>query len=175
MNRWMKLALISLAAAPLLGCNAAQQAANRTGNAVTNAAGYASQLAGNTANAVTPRVPPPGGAAANRITVEQRIADQVVRQAHVRGAYVMVVGNTAYVAVQLHSGVQPGLAQRTKDRITHVVKAAHPQIRTVYVSANPDLYQQFGRFTTDLQAGRPVDAVWSSFRAAIQRAWPTAR
>lgn len=175
MNRWLGLLCTVAATASLWGCNTARQAANQTGNAVANAAGYAAQITGNTVNAVTPRVPPPGGGTMHRITVEQRIADHIVRQAHVRGAYVMTVGNTAYVAVQLAPGVHTGLAQQTKDHITRIVKAAHPGIRTVYVSANPDLYQQFGRFAADLGAGRPVDAVWSSFRAAVTRAWPTVR
>jgi YhcN/YlaJ family sporulation lipoprotein len=153
---------------------------NRMANQAANQANQAANKVANTA--VTPRnsmATPgrPGAPAATeaRLAVEQDIARHVVKVAHVRNASVFVAGRTAYVAVELNPGVHTGLAQATKDRIISAVKQRHPQIQTVYVSANPDAYQQFQKFAADLQHGRPVSAIWNQFTSVVQRIWPNAR
>ncbi|MCL6442834.1 MAG: YhcN/YlaJ family sporulation lipoprotein [Alicyclobacillus sp.] len=175
------------------GTNAVGNAIRNTGNAAANAAGVAGNAVGNAVGAAgrTTRrwMPQPGAAATNagnaarpvpapagrRIRVEQSIANQVVRLAHVQSASVLVVGNTAYVAVVLRHGVSTGPANATKQHVASKIKATHPGIQTVFVSANPDVYQRFQNFTSDIARGRPVDAIWGNFTSYVQRIWPTTR
>ncbi|MBX5436157.1 MAG: YhcN/YlaJ family sporulation lipoprotein [Alicyclobacillaceae bacterium] len=141
------------------GCN---PGANNNTTAPRNAAGYAG----------APRAVRP---ADHRILVQRDIADRVVRVAHVQAASVLVAGNTAYVGVRLQPGVHTGLAQRVKNRIISTVKAAHPGITTVFVSANPDVFLHLQTFANDIAQGRPVEAVWGNFQSFVRRVWPTAR
>ncbi|WP_067933685.1 YhcN/YlaJ family sporulation lipoprotein [Alicyclobacillus kakegawensis] len=146
------------------------------GNPPANKANTAGNPAVSPRNDTTAPMRRPGTPGTNaNLAVEQDIANHVVKVTHVQNANVMVAGHTAYVAVKIRPGVHTGLAERTKDRIIAAVKDRHPEIRTVYVSANPDVYQQFQKFARDLQQGQPVSAVWNQFSAMVQRVWPNAR
>ncbi|MCL6593914.1 MAG: YhcN/YlaJ family sporulation lipoprotein [Alicyclobacillus sp.] len=170
MQRW-KLAACTLAVvAALPACTPRQTAVNRTQTAA--------EVAQNQLGVPGPRVAVPAPQTttpAHRLAVQQAIANRVVKVPGVQQASVFVSGDTAYVAVQLNGGMHSQLAEQTKQRVISAVKSNHPEIRTVYVSANPDLFQHFQAFARDLAAGRPVDAIWSNFRSAVQRVWPDAR
>ncbi|MCL6631272.1 MAG: YhcN/YlaJ family sporulation lipoprotein [Alicyclobacillus herbarius] len=161
----MATAAFCLLSATACGTPPANRAANNAGNPAVTPRN----------DVVAPARRPTAPAANANLAVEQDIANRVVAVTHVRNANVLVAGHTAYVAVELRPGVHTGLAERTKDQIISVVKDRHPQIRTVYVSANPDVYQQFQKFARDIQQGQPVSAVWNQFSAMVQRVWPNAR
>ncbi|RIV19598.1 hypothetical protein D2Q93_12520 [Alicyclobacillaceae bacterium I2511] len=152
--------LVMLAA----GCTPNGQGNNQTGNpsvVAPNTSGTRSQ--GN-----------PDISSNHRLTVEQSIATQVAQISPVHKASVLVVGENAYVAVQLNGSTSNPLAAATKERIVATVKQHHKTIRHVYVSANPGAYQQFVNFTNDLANGHP-DTAWNQFQGAVQRLWPSGR
>ncbi len=163
----MKYILLSAVSAGLViltvGCGPNGLANNQTGNPSLVAP-----------NAVSPRSQGNFGTSSHRLMAEQSIANEVARVNPVQTASVLVVGDTAYVAIQLRGGTTNPLTATTKERIVATVKQHHHEINHVYVSANPEAYQQFQGFTTDLAQGRP-DVAWSRFQGAIQRLWPNGR
>ncbi|MCL6515754.1 YhcN/YlaJ family sporulation lipoprotein [Alicyclobacillus sp.] len=163
MRRWITtLGGAVVASALCAGCTAPWMAVNRgTGTAAE---------ALHTPN-LTARTRPADG----RLQAEQRVADRVARIPGVRRAAVLVAGDTAYIGVELAGGTHAGLAEETKQSIIRTAKAAHPGLRRVLVSANPDVYHHLRDFASDLAAGRPVDAVWSNLRSMVERVWPDVR
>jgi YhcN/YlaJ family sporulation lipoprotein len=161
-RRWIISSMLVPVLALGVGCGPSQTANNSTNPAlVANQAGNLMRQ--------------PMQKTHHNLRVEQAIADEVTRIAHVKSSSVLLVGNTAYVAVELRQGTHTTLAKQTKDQIIRYVKSKHREVRTVWVSANPDAYQHFQRFAADINKGRPVDAIWGNFTSLVQRVWPNAK
>lgn len=147
-----------------------------TGNAIQRGTQGAGQAATDAANRMGTANALPGNAAsrAPHMELASRISNALVRHGYATHALTFVLGNTAYVAV-----VQPGKgaanqAVRNKDKIVQQVRRTNPNVRQVYVSANPDVYTRFQRFSAKVSAGTPADGVWNNISAAIRQLFPTA-
>lgn len=111
----------------------------------------------------------------HRIHSEQRIADRVVKTGYVSQASVLVVGDTAYIGVVQKPGVHKEMSTSAKAHLAQIVKQFDKRIKTVYISANPDVYTHFRSFAAEIANGKPVSGLWTNFRSIVTRVWPTAR
>jgi YhcN/YlaJ family sporulation lipoprotein len=129
----------------------------------------------------------------SKMQVSQQIADRIAALDDVDSASVLLAGRTAYVAVVMPSGQgnESGAAanegnageshtlstydapQEIKERIASQVKTINPNIRRVYVSANPDFVARMNGFAQDVMSGRPVSGFVDEFNTLIQRVFPT--
>ncbi|TDY43456.1 YhcN/YlaJ family sporulation lipoprotein [Alicyclobacillus sacchari] len=171
--------------------NATRQAGNTVANAtgragqiadqgardLANGAATATRRAGQAAADIGNRIPGvpanPQHANAVHMQIAQKISDDLVRSGYAKQAVTFVAGDTAYVALQQAHPATTNEGLKDKQAISHRVRRMNPQIRTVYVSANPDVYTRFQSFAKDLAAGRPVQAVWNNFQTSISRMFPT--
>lgn len=174
MKHWKKMTLIALVWLPTVACGPQNATTNQAGAMSGRFPAVGSMRNANVTQpgrgALVPRVAPD-----HRVRVEQAIAQRVVRTAHVRSASVLLAGRSAYVAVELTPGSKAGLVDQTKKRISSIVKASHPAVTNVYVTANPDAYHHFQRLATDIGQGRPISGLWNNFRSVVTRVWPTAK
>ena len=121
----------------------------------------------------TPGMQP--GAASKDTKSARAIADAVRTIPGIKGAYVIVNQGIAYIAVNLEVPTHAGLTQHIKDQITAKTKKADPNIKTVNVSADPDVIRHFQQYVSDIQAGRPVTGLWNQIQDIINRVWPTSK
>mgnify|MGYP001954090581 CR=1 FL=1 len=136
---------------------------------------------------------------ASNVQISQEIADQIAAMDEVDTANVMVTDHNAYIAVTLHPGsaiarTRQGsnatgqrnmgtadtnttgawdVSQEIKDRIADKVRSIHPNIRNVYVSANPDFVERMNILAEEIRNGRPIEGLLNEFNNIIQRVFPT--
>lgn len=146
---------------PLAGCGSAS-----TPNA-TKGGAAASNAVSNMQNRMH--------AAPQQIHSEKMVAQKLVQSGAVREASVLMVGKTAYVAVEMKPGHTNTLSSSVKSHLVGIVKQATPQVDTVYVSASPDVFSHFQKISRDIGAGRPISGVWENFRSMVLSVWPSAR
>lgn len=102
------------------------------------------------------------------------IANGLVHEGYAKRAFVFVVGDNAYVAIDQGTAAKTDLGTQEKNKISATVKRINKRVKTVYVSANPAAYARFQGFAHDMSAGKPVSAVWDNFRTTISRVFPSA-
>jgi YhcN/YlaJ family sporulation lipoprotein len=129
----------------------------------------------------------------SKMQVSQQIADRIASLDDVDSASVLLAGRSAYVAVVLPSGQGKGSGaganadttgesqalsthdapQLIKERIASQVRMINPNIRRVYISANPDFVARMNGFAQDVMSGRPVSGFMDEFNTLVQRIFPT--
>ncbi|REE86165.1 YhcN/YlaJ family sporulation lipoprotein [Paenibacillus taihuensis] len=62
-----------------------------------------------------------------------------------------------------------------KTRIANEVKAMAPQIKNVYVSANPDFVDRMTGYANDVKLGHPIQGFIAEFNAMVDRIFPARR
>jgi YhcN/YlaJ family sporulation lipoprotein len=111
----------------------------------------------------------------------------------VKSANVLLTANNAFIAVVLPPGTTTSsdmnaknptdrihqaaagadLSLQLKQLIAEKVKAVNPNIRNVYISANPDFVQRINGFSQDVKNGRPVSGFMNEFNTIVQRIFPS--
>lgn len=108
------------------------------------------------------------------------IARSCERVQGVDNATVVVSGNTAYVGIDTERGntgrnVGYGTANDMagiKRQCSQQVKAANPNITTVYVSADADFLERIRRVGDGIRNGRPVDGFRNELTELVRRLTP---
>ena len=59
-----------------------------------------------------------------------------------------------------------------KDQIAKEVKISAPQIKNVYVSANPDFVSRMTSYMEDVRLGHPIQGFIVEFNAMVDRIFP---
>lgn len=108
-----------------------------------------------------------------RMEIAQDIANHLATIEPVKTANVLVTDRNCYVAVTTRNGEDVDRSLATKNRIADQVLMMHPEIKNVYVSANPDFVGMMNGFVQELNAGKPVSGMIEQFNAAMQRIFPT--
>jgi len=133
----------------------------------------------------------------------QQIADQLAAMDEVKSANVLVTDDNAYVAVTLHSGYTMAptgqgttggnaagagaaggnaagagvgaqdVSQEIKNKVADKVRSIKPNIRNVYVSANPDFVERMNAYVQDVRNGRPIAGLVNEFNNMIMRVFPS--
>ncbi|WAH39075.1 YhcN/YlaJ family sporulation lipoprotein [Alicyclobacillus dauci] len=169
MKKRLGLAGIAFVAFVLTGCGANTNNGSKPAADVMNAT---NRVTNGTVNRVT------NGAARlgdrNHFQMATKIANGLVKAGYAKNAFAFVTGNTAYVAITQKGPAKTNMTMQEKNRIAASVKRMDKRIQTVYVSANPDVYQRFQSFAKDMQAGKPVAAIWNNFSTTVARMFPTA-
>lgn len=109
---------------------------------------------------------------ANNLRPAENIASALVGKHNIRRANVFVVGQTAYVAVDIPETAQRNLTDQIKTSVANEARRVDPNLQRVFVSADPDVYQRFQGFNNDLQAGHPIQGIYNRFTELIQRVFP---
>ncbi|WNS43403.1 YhcN/YlaJ family sporulation lipoprotein [Paenibacillus sp. MMS20-IR301] len=65
------------------------------------------------------------------------------------------------------------LTQDLKDKIADQVKKSNPDIKNVYVSANPDFVERADYYAREFRAGHPLKGFANEFRTMVERIFPT--
>lgn len=92
-------------------------------------------------------------------TTDKQKAERIAREATqvdgVRKAVVVVSDKTAYIGLDLKNK-EGAAAQKVKDEVARRVKAAEPTLKTVNVTADPDLVTRLRKIADQINKGKPV-------------------
>ncbi|MEH7121470.1 YhcN/YlaJ family sporulation lipoprotein [Neobacillus vireti] len=110
----------------------------------------------------------------SKIIVANQAAKKVTDLSKIDHANIIVTDNNAYVAVKM-TGTDHRLTPTVRKEITKAVKAADPNIDTVYISKHPQFYKQMMRYTKVIQDGRTNNNLIGEFSDTIRRIFPDAR
>lgn len=102
------------------------------------------------------------------------ISNQLVKQGYGKHVFTFVTGDTAYVAVNQGNQREAKMGVSNKSQIEATVKRIDARVKNVYVSANPQTYARFQGYAKEVNAGRPITAVWDDFRTGVSRMFPAA-
>lgn len=110
--------------------------------------------------------------------VAEQIADQVTSEVdEIDRAYVLTMGDNAYVACQLDndrlSDQNNDLSDKLEEKVTKAVKDADNKIDNVYVSSNPDFIDLTSNYMRDVDRGEPIEGFFDQFSEMIERIFPT--
>lgn len=109
---------------------------------------------------------------ANNLNRDKETADRVATVDGVEGATVLLTDNNAYVAVDLTEGTDE--TDELKTKIRDEVKAEKPDVKNVYVSADPDFSKQFKDYGDRIEQGDPVEGFFEEFNDTVKRMFPDA-
>lgn len=109
----------------------------------------------------------------NDVRVANRIARSIEDLKEVAQAFVIATNDNAYVAVLLERNQNNDkLDKKLKNKISKVVKQTDPSINDVYISENPDFFDQMSDYVNDIRNGRPISGFFNQFNDTIQRVFP---
>ncbi|MGG3432818.1 YhcN/YlaJ family sporulation lipoprotein [Heyndrickxia coagulans] len=109
----------------------------------------------------------------NNVRVANRIARSIEDLKEVAQAFVITTNDNAYVAVLLERNQNNDkLDKKLKNKISKVVKQTDPSINDVYISENPDFFDQMSDYVNDIRNGRPISGFFNQFNDTIQRVFP---
>ncbi len=127
-----------------------------------------------------------------RMEMSQEIADKLASMKEVDMANVLLTDKNAYVSVVLnHMNTTPRhtdgngtmnqsalrddpdpVAMELKNRIADQVRQLHPDVRNVYVSANPDFVQRMNEYAEQFRNGHPLRGLTVQFNTMVDRLFP---
>lgn len=110
--------------------------------------------------------------------VADDISDRVTSEVNeVKRAYVLTMGDSAYVACQLDNANKDQRSNDLSDKVEREVKSAvqdaDSKIENVYVSSNPDFIDLTSNYMRDIDSGKPVEGFIDQFTEMIGRIFPT--
>ncbi|WP_182200896.1 YhcN/YlaJ family sporulation lipoprotein [Paraliobacillus salinarum] len=107
-------------------------------------------------------------AAAKRMTKEIKQIDQ---------AYVLKMGNNAYVAAKLDKDNDKNTkaTKEVKQQIAKIVKLEEYDVDYVYVSTNPDFVDLTTDYANQVKNGEPIEGFFDQMGEMIQRVFPRAQ
>lgn len=108
-----------------------------------------------------------------RMESAQNVADQLAEIDPVKSANVLLTDHNAYVAVSTRNGETIEESSAAKKAIADRVQSLRPEVKNVYVSANPDFTGRIQGYVQDLNAGKPVSGLLHEFNSLVQRIFPT--
>ena len=114
----------------------------------------------------------------NEYRVSEKIAERITSEVkEIDRAYVLTLGNSAYVACQIdrdQSGKQNNdLSDQLEKKVTEVVKDVDNDIENVYVSSNPDFIDLASNYIRDVDRGQPIEGFFDQFTEMIDRVFPS--
>ncbi len=104
-----------------------------------------------------------------------RIANRIEELNEVKNATVAISGSRCLVGVTTTNNVEGNMTTALKDRIDKVVKDEDKNIKTVHVTASPDLYKRIENIGNDVRGGKPLSGFAEEIEELIRRITPTAR
>lgn len=106
-------------------------------------------------------------------TKSDTIAKACDRVQGVKNSTVVVTGNTAYVGIDTDKNTMVANERDIKKKVSDAVRAADPNINTVYVSGEMNFMNRLREVGTGLKSGRPVDAFTTELKNMVQSITPT--
>ncbi|WP_428908530.1 YhcN/YlaJ family sporulation lipoprotein [Niallia sp. Krafla_26] len=170
---------ISLSALLLSACGTDDQAMNnrnaRNGNGTYQNVNYRTPINDNRQGMVENRME-----VDNKNNDRMRVADQAANKIadlpEVGRANVIVTDNNAYVAINTENNqTNNEIAKNLEKRISQIVKSTDRNIDNVYVSQDPDFFNNVNNYSNDIRNGRSVEGFFDEFGDMVRRVFPTAR
>lgn len=132
-----------------------------------------------------------GGQHDNRnMEVSDEVAEQIADMAEVQSANVLLTNRNAYIAVIMDDDNNKGkntnpmakgqimgedISPHLKKQISNKVKQLKPNVRNVYISANPDFTDRVSGYMEEIEQGKPFSGFMEEFNTMVRRLFPDTR
>ncbi len=110
---------------------------------------------------------------ANDRSVAERVQRAVNEVPDVTKSYVVVVGNTALIGVDINESKRGPVDEELKQRIAQKAEAQEKSITTVYVTADPNLVTRVRRLADSITEGKPISGLLNEIMEILQKLKPT--
>lgn len=104
-----------------------------------------------------------------------KIANKIEELDEIKNVAVAISGNRCLVGVTTTDNVEGNVTTTLKNRIENIVKESDNNIKTVHVTASPDLYSRIENIGNGIREGRPLSGFASEIEEIIRRITPTTR
>lgn len=101
-----------------------------------------------------------------------KIAKQLTTIKGVKAANVVISGDTALVGITLDKTVKGDITNNIKSEVDKKVKAIDSKIKTVAVSADPDIVQRITDIGTGISQGKPMSEFSTEIQELFRRIMP---
>ena len=108
-------------------------------------------------------------------SVADLAAKKITYLPEIDDATVIVNDNNAYVAVKMERSPQNKLTSDLENKIAKRTKAANRNVDNVYISANPDFYDQMNTYSGVIRNGGLTSGFLDAFSDTIRRVFPNAK
>ena len=104
----------------------------------------------------------------------KEISETIVREiSEVKDARVILMGNSAYVALDIEDTADTTKASQLKEKVSSLIKENYSQITTVYVTEDADTFTRFGEIAADIADGKPISGFMDEIENFFTRVTPT--
>lgn len=111
----------------------------------------------------------PGLTINDKYTVSKRLTDTVSDIKNVRRASVAVLGSSAYVGLELESGLTKNEIRTAKTKSAAEVRATEPRIRSVWITTDTSTVRKLDRIRTDFRKNRASSEYSRELREVLDR------
>ena len=108
-------------------------------------------------------------------SVADLAAKKITYLPEIDDATVIVNDNNAYVAVKMERSPQNKLTSDLENKIAKRTKAANRNVDNVYISTNPDFYDQMNTYSRVIRNGGLTSGFLDAFSDTIRRVFPNAK
>lgn len=100
------------------------------------------------------------------------IAQRVANLKEVNNCSVLLSGNTAIVGVDIKNTLHDKMTTDLKQKIEKTVKNVDNSVKSVSITADPDLYTRISNMAKDIRDGRPISGFANEFQEILRRITP---
>ncbi|SEO61379.1 sporulation lipoprotein, YhcN/YlaJ family [Amphibacillus marinus] len=112
---------------------------------------------------------------------QYHVADELAEQVNqsvdeIDGAYVLKMGDNAYVACEIDNNEvtedDNNVSDDIEEKVTEAVKNSDKEINNVFVSSNPDFVDLAANYRNDVENGHPIEGFFDQFGEMVDRIFP---
>jgi YhcN/YlaJ family sporulation lipoprotein len=111
----------------------------------------------------------------SKLELDAKTAQQISAMNGIKSAQVIHMNGDAFVALVLANGNTPAekkVPPQFEARIADKIRSVRPDVRRIYVSANPIFIDRTKAIVEDLQKGTHIAGVTNEFQSIVERLFP---
>ncbi|NME94816.1 YhcN/YlaJ family sporulation lipoprotein [Clostridium cochlearium] len=101
-----------------------------------------------------------------------KIADEVVKIDGIKSANVVILDERALIAVDIENTAEGKITDELKSKVESTAKKADKEIKTVAVSADPDIFNRLSNIVTGIKEGKPLSKFGAEIEEIFRRIMP---
>lgn len=101
-----------------------------------------------------------------------KIADEVVKIDGIKSANVVISDERALIGVDIENTAEGKITDELKSKVESTAKKADKEIKTVAVSADPDIFNRLSNIGTGIKEGKPLSEFGTEIEEIFRRIMP---
>lgn len=101
-----------------------------------------------------------------------KIADEVAKIEGIKSANVVISDERALIGVDIENTAEGKITDELKSKVESTAKKADKEIKTVAVSADPDVFNRLSNIGTGIKEGKPLSEFGTEIEEIFRRIMP---